>query len=53
MATSPDGSLELLINTELCTPERVGPAHLVIAAGRIVWIGTTAVIHGTFEGARS
>lgn len=40
MATSPDSSLELLINTELYAPERVGPAHLLIAAGRIVWIGT-------------
>jgi beta-aspartyl-dipeptidase (metallo-type) len=40
MATSADSSLELLLNTDLYAPEAVGPAHLLIAAGRIVWIGT-------------
>ncbi len=40
MATSPGGSLELLTNAELYAPQRVGPAHLLVAAGRIVWIGS-------------
>lgn len=40
MATSADSSLELLTNADLYTPARVGIAHLLIAAGRIVWIGT-------------
>jgi len=39
MATSADSSLELLTNAELYAPERVGPAHLLVAAGQIVWIG--------------
>ncbi len=40
MATSADHSLELLTNAELYAPERVGATHLLIAGGRIVWIGT-------------
>lgn len=34
--------LELLLNAEVCTPEPLGRRHILIAAGRVAWIGKDA-----------
>lgn len=34
------GSLALLANADLYAPESLGPGHLLVAGGRIAWIGT-------------
>lgn len=39
MDTPPHPSLTLLTNLELFAPEPLGRRHLLVAAGRIVWIG--------------
>jgi beta-aspartyl-dipeptidase (metallo-type) len=39
MATPDDGCLSLLINAELFSPEPQGRRHLLVAGGRVVWIG--------------
>lgn len=39
MATPPDGPLTLLTNLELFAPEPMGRRHLLVAGGRIVWVG--------------
>ena len=39
MDTPPHASLSLLTNLELFAPEPLGRRHLLVAGGRIVWIG--------------
>jgi len=39
MAFPAPGPLELLVNAELYTPEYLGCRHVLVAAGKIVWIG--------------
>lgn len=39
MGTPPHASLTLLTNLELFAPEPLGRRHLLVAGGRIVWIG--------------
>jgi beta-aspartyl-dipeptidase (metallo-type) len=39
MAIPDDGCLTLLINAELFSPEPQGKRHLLVAGGRVVWIG--------------
>ncbi len=44
MDTPPHASLTLLTNLELYAPEPHGRRHLLVAGGRIVWIGSSAPV---------